>query len=191
METNKYTRTIIKASERMVLTNKGNTLLATEICLGAYDSVDNYYEITEEEAQKIREENGKADYSWQPTTFELAKERKLQEIDNYYNSSNVNNFKLNGMDMWLDPTLRGNVQRQIWAANVKGDETLTISISGIELTLPIPTAEMLLAELEQYAATCYNVRDKKYAEVKALEDIEQVTAYDATSGYPVNPKFET
>lgn len=116
--------------------------------------------------------------------LDAAKENKINEIDNYYNSSNVNNFKLNGMDMWLDPTLRGNVQRQIWAANVKGDETLTISISGIELTLPIATAELLLAELEQYAATCYNVRDKKYAEVKNLEDIEQVTAYDATSGYP-------
>lgn len=117
-------------------------------------------------------------------TLEDVKNEKISEIDNYYNSSSVNNFKLNGMDMWLDPTLRGNVQRQIWAANIKGDETLTISISGVELTLPISTAELLLAELEQYAATCYNVRDKKYAEVNALEDIEQVKAYDATSGYP-------
>lgn len=119
-----------------------------------------------------------------------AKANKVHEIDEYYNSSKVNNFKLNGMDMWLDPTLRGNIQRQIWAAGITQEEKLVISISGIGLELPVPTAETMLARLEQYAALCYNVRDKKIAELNLIQSVDLVNKFNATDGYPEILQFE-
>ena len=119
-----------------------------------------------------------------------AKANKVHEIDEYYNSSKVNNFKLNGMDMWLDPTLRGNIQRQIWAANITKEETLVISISGAPIELPVQTAETMLANLEQDAAACYNVRDKKIADLYLLESVDTVNQFNATDGYPEILQFE-
>lgn len=52
---------VLKALEGMVYTN--GEVYGNEIELAVSDSPDNWYEITEEEAEKIKEERRKADES--------------------------------------------------------------------------------------------------------------------------------
>lgn len=191
MEQKEYTRTILKASTGMVLTDENNTILAREICLGGYDSASNYYEITEEEAQRIREENGEVDYSWKPITFELAKERKLQEITSYDTSSNVNGFILDGEEVWLDKDTRVGLMNSITIEKSVGRETTTLWFGGKNYTIPCDTAIQMLIALEIYALGCYNATAQHKANVESLITIKDIDAYDYKSGYPEKLNLKT
>lgn len=131
-----------------------------------------------------------ADFIYNPNTVDYARERKTLEINAYYNSSKVNGMRLGEMELWLDPTLRGNIQRQLWAAEIKKEASITISITGIELVLPLEQASIMLADLEQYAASCYNNRDKKISEINKLTAVSEINNYNVTDGYPSKLNFE-
>ena len=131
-----------------------------------------------------------ADFIYNPKTADYAREKKNLEVNAYYNSGEVNGMQIGGIELWLDPTLRGNIQRQLWAAEIKKEESITTSIAGMELNLPLAQASLMLAELEQYAAACYNNRDKKLADIKKLTSVVEINAFDATGGYPEKLKFE-
>lgn len=133
---------------------------------------------------------GFAEGIYKPSTLQYAVEKKILEIDAYYNSDKVNGFELSGMTMWLDPTLRGNIQRQIDSARILNKDSISISIAGEAYKFSLDSASYMLATLEMYASECYNIRDGKIASVKKITSVPDVDSYSATDGYPVNPKFE-
>lgn len=66
MKTNEYKTTIITAADGKYITNADDNvdikdkLIATSIALGKFDSVDNYKEITKEEADELKKQQEEA-----------------------------------------------------------------------------------------------------------------------------------
>lgn len=55
--------------------------------------------------------------------------------------------------------------------------------------LQVATAKIYLAQIQIYADQCYGVTEQHKAAINALENVEEVEAYDFTTGYPERLKF--
>lgn len=122
-------------------------------------------------------------------TLEDAKSEKNMYIDKYDQSDAVNSFDVMQNNevvatSWLTPSERANYRSSIDAAELVGLETLSLYIGELPIILPTATAKMMLAQIQLYADQCFIVTKQHKAAVEAMESIEDVDAYDVTSGYP-------
>ncbi len=190
--------TVITSDEGYFLTNN-NGIYGESIYLGTSDSPENYTELPMSEYPVI-EEPEEPEIPEEPVTpaepedpeevLNRAKERKIQEIEEYDFSSEVNGFFYGGNLMWLDRVTRAVLANTISSAELLGQETIDIWYKdSMCLTLDCESAKYLLATLELYATNCYNVTANHKMEVRNLNDIEDVMAYDITAGYPPRPEF--
>jgi len=202
---------VITAETGYFLTNN-NGVYGESIYLGANDSPENYeelpmseYPVIEEPEEPVEPENPNTEpeqpvepenpeiHSEQETPESLlakAKEKKIQDIEEYDFSTNVNGFFYNGQLMWLDRVTRAVLSNTINSAELLGQETIDIWYKDIIcLTLDCETAKYLLATLELYATNCYNVTANHKLAVRNMENIEDVQSYDITAGYPPRPNF--
>ena len=126
-----------------------------------------------------------------PTPEELlarAKANKIAELE-AYDDSEVNSFSVNGKDMWLDHDLRQQLRISLDALSQAGRETVTKWFDGIEYTYPIDVWYYMLGLVEVYASDALNVTEAHKAAINALESIEEVEAYEFTTGYPLKLAF--
>ncbi len=114
----------------------------------------------------------------------FAKEMLTREIAAHDTSSSVNGFKLNGLTVWLDKDTRMGLMNSTTIAKNMGQETTTVWFGGISMTIPCDTAIQMLSALEMYALACFNVTAGHKAAVAALTSVDEVVAYDFTTGYP-------
>ena len=114
----------------------------------------------------------------------FAKEMLTREITAHDTSSSVNGFKLNGLTVWLDKDTRMGLMNSTTIAKNMGQETTTVWFGGISLTIPCDTAIQMLSALEMYALECFNVTAGHKAAVAAMTSIDEVIAYEFTTGYP-------
>ncbi len=114
----------------------------------------------------------------------FAKEMLTREITAHDTSSAVNGFKLNGLTVWLDKDTRMGLMNSTTIAKNMGQETTTVWFGGISLTIPCDTAIQMLSALEMYALECFNVTAGHKAAVAAMTSIDEVIAYEFTTGYP-------
>lgn len=114
----------------------------------------------------------------------LAKAEKIEEIEDYDNSTEVNEFFLAGQPMWLDAHTRQTLRISIDSYQSSGAETVTKWFNGYRYTFPTNAWISMLNALEIYAAEALNVTESHKSAVMAMESIEDVNAYDITSGYP-------
>lgn len=122
-----------------------------------------------------------------PTAEELlreAKQNKLEEIDEYDQSNEVNLFYLAGQPMWLDAQTRQTLRISIESYIETGAETVTKWFGGNQFTFPTTAWMSMLNALEVYAAEALNVTESHKAAVNAMDNIEDIEAYDITVGYP-------
>ena len=140
-----------------------------------------------------------AEYGWekyeahQPTEEELVertKRMKLREIEHHDTSSEVNNFYMRGEPMWLDFEKRSRLLLRFQAETAKGNENTTLWGNGKEYNLPLSVAIQMLYELETYASMCYDNTQRHITNVNSLTTIEEIQAYDHTTGYPDKLRFE-
>ena len=87
----------------------------------------------------------------------FAQEMVTRAITAHDTSSSVNGFILNGTTVWFD---------------------------GTSLTIPCDTAIEMLSALEMYALQCFNTTAQHKANIAAMTTVDDVTAYDYTTGYP-------
>ena len=123
----------------------------------------------------------------EPTEEELleqAKAVKVAEIDMYDQSDAVNQFSLGGVPMWLDAQTRQTLRISIESYQAMGMESVTKWFNGQQFTFPTTAWLTMLNALEVYAAEALNTTEGHKAAVLALDDIENVEAYDYTTGYP-------
>lgn len=120
---------------------------------------------------------------------------KLQQITDYDTSPAVNSFKLNGAEVWLDKATRVGLMNSTTIEKAAGNGTTTLwfAIGGVEtkITLPCDTVIQMLSALEMYALACYNRTAQHKAAVAKLTTVEEVEAYDFTTGYPEKLSFNT
>ena len=113
-----------------------------------------------------------------------AKQRKLDEIDAYNTSDNVDAFLLNGEKHWLTLDERKAAELSTKAHQTLGHDTTEQCLGGKFYTIPCGTLLLMLAQLEVYALDCFNNALRQQAEVNTLTSLEEVENYDITQGYP-------
>ena len=101
-------------------------------------------------------------------------------LHEYDKSKEVNNFKLQGNDMWLDKSTRDGLFLRLMAEKNKG---LTITkVSGYNML--IEDAFMMLYKLEIYASECWDNTYSHEKAIIALPNAVEKAGYDFTLGYP-------
>lgn len=120
----------------------------------------------------------------QTDQLELARGNKLMAIEDYDQSNNVNEFYLGGVPMWLDAHTRQQLRISIEAYQATGAETVTKWFGGQQFTFPTSAWLQMLNALEVYAAEALNVTEAHKAAVMAMDNVEDIEAYDITAGYP-------
>ena len=135
----------------------------------------------------------------EPTEEELladAKSRKLAELNDYDNSSEVNDcvivYQGNELHYWANKAERNDLKNAVrdYVAMGRTEYRLDLRDKGISITLPCELLLQMMAALEVYAIECYNkTTDHNYA-IKALATLEEVKSYDYKVGYPEKLRFE-
>ena len=123
-----------------------------------------------------------------PTPEELlerARNEKLNALYMYDSSPEVNSFNLFGEDMWIAPDERSN-----YMLTLQGAQRLGISeITFLGHVVPVNTALTMLDAINIYAMQCVGVTEAHKADINALTTIEDIEAYDYTTGYPAKLVF--
>jgi hypothetical protein len=109
---------------------------------------------------------------------------KITAIDVYDTSDAVNGFFFNGTGTRIPVEQRSYLKGAIEASKVRGVSTIEVPLLGEFFTLPVATVESLLSEVEVYAYNASIRTAKHKAAVNDLSVIEEVDAYDFTTGYP-------
>lgn len=117
-------------------------------------------------------------------SLEEAWRQKLQEIDAYDVSPEVNGFILGGARMWLDKATRVGLANSIAIEEAAGREATSLWFNDTRYDLPIAAARQMLAAVELYALDCYNVTASHRHAVSQLTTIDEIDAYDYRTGYP-------
>lgn len=177
--------TVITANEGYFLTNN-NGIYGVEIILGKYDSPENYQELPLSQWP----DNDVEDFG-NPMLEDLiiAKNDKLAAIEAYDVSENVNLFYYNDSPMWLDKATRVGLVNSCNSLEAVGESTINIWYKGSSFTLPITVCKQLLSAIEVYAINCYNVTEQHKAAITNSDDINFVSTYDITIGYPTKLHF--
>lgn len=132
-------------------------------------------------------ENGYTPVDVEPSQEELltaAKVEKIAEIEEYAESSNVNEFSFMGIKMWLDVKTRIGYSMSIRSADTLGQKTIQMPVNGNVYPIELEKARKLLATVHLYADATFKVTQQHIANIKALQSIDEVKAYDNTKGYP-------
>jgi hypothetical protein len=123
----------------------------------------------------------------EPTEEELlirAKAYVKNEIRRYDSSSEVNEFFINGLSVWLDKATRAGLKLRFEAEIAMGNENTSLLYNNMQFPLPLSQAMQMLYAIEIYASACYDNTQAHYANVEALTSIEECEAYDYKVGYP-------
>lgn len=119
------------------------------------------------------------------TTLEEVIAEKINQINEYDSSSNVNEFFINGtLKAWFTPEQRSNYKSSIEAAKLVNINSVSLFIEDTLITLSISQAELMLAQIQLYADSCFIVTKNHKLQVESLKTIEEVNNYNYTTGYP-------
>lgn len=116
--------------------------------------------------------------------LEAAKQKALADIAAYDNSTDVNQFCVNGVGVWFEPSERATIQRGVESCQKLGRANYELVYGGERLSIPCGDALNILAQIEVYALDCLSVTNKHKQEVGALTTVEEIEAYNYKSGYP-------
>ena len=159
--------------------------------LGTYDSEDfaefkRYNEFCEAIDTSTITGNGEASDPTEAELLAAAKAKKIDEINEFDVSANVNSFTVNGNPMWLNFDQRSRLENSI---NNCKEETMTKYFGGVPFTYPLVAWRQMLDLVSSYANDCQTITEAHKAAVNALTTIAEVEAFDITLGYPSKPAF--
>ena len=172
----------IKTRQEIVIVKNGmRTINPTEEQILADGWVE--YVVPIVESREISEE--------QKTKAALVRARhKLRNnIVTYDSSSNVNSFYMQGQQMWLDKATRAGLMLRFQAEQSVGKTETSLWYDGEMYTLSLESAFMMLMALEVYASACYDNTQRHLANIRGLQSVEDVEAYDYKEGYPEKLNF--
>lgn len=104
----------------------------------------------------------------------------LKKIELYSSSTNVNAFKYQNNEYWLDKDNRNS----LWNLSNSSLGDLEIVIGDEILTIKSLKLKAFLLKLEVYAYKCFVNTFKHLKKAKTLTNIEDIINYDYTTGYP-------
>lgn len=128
--------------------------------------------------------------------LDYVKREKVSDLMRYDSSDAVNDciivYQGQELHYWANKTerdsLKGAVRDYLSVGRV--NYRLDLREIGISLWIPCELLLGMLAQLEVYAADCYNkTTDHEFA-IKSLTTKDEIEAYDFKVGYPSIPRFE-
>ena len=137
----------------------------------------------------VTDNEGNTKYEYDVEEFDVATKEDIDKeveahmlflLHEYDKSKKVDNFKLQGHDMWLDKSLRDGLFLRFISEQKQG--LTTTKVSGY--SIPIDNAFNMLYELEVYASACWDNTDLHEKAIKALPNAVDKVNYDFTVGYP-------
>ena len=197
---------VLIAEEGKKIMRNGN-VYGYEVWLSTLDNAEGYTEIDIQEAERIekerkqearkkREERHSAmssergeEQRKEELPLEAEKARKIAEIEDYSNSSSVNDLTFKDLHTWVTPAVRANYLVSLDAAELLGEKDITFVVEGVQVTLAIEKVRIILAQIQRYADACYIVTEGHKRAVRALENVDEVRGYDFTKGYPNKLNF--
>ena len=117
------------------------------------------------------------------------KDYRIQQVSIYDSSSNVNEFSLGDIKMWLTVGERQQLATQISANESVGRDSMSKWFGGMEFTFTISEWKQMLVALEVYAGDALNVTNSHKSEIESIDNADEVIAYDITKNYPEKLKF--
>lgn len=145
--------------------------------------------------EKMLAEDGWVEYVYvapgltEEEVFAKVKKSVIQCIEAYDTSEEVNNFYIGDNSLWLDLAKRVGLELRFKAEVAQGRDTTTLWHDGMQFPLRLDSALQMLYALEIYASACYDNTQRHLAAVESLTTIEEVRAYDYTTGYPEKLRF--
>lgn len=122
-------------------------------------------------------------------TIEDYRRDKIYDINQYDSSSEVNEFTVNDIPMWLDKATRVGLKLRFETEIEDGETETTLWYNGVAFPLEINMAVKMLHAIEKYASRCYDNTQRHIGCVKQLENIEDIQNYDYRNGYPEKLHF--
>ena len=125
-----------------------------------------------------------------------AKSRKIDEINNYDSSKEVNicyiKTPLDTIPYWANKTERSSLKSAVQDCIAMGRETYRLDLREVGVSVDINCEKLLsmLSALEVYAIDCYNKTTDHIYAVNTLTTVEEIKAYDYRVGYPEKLTFE-
>ena len=124
-----------------------------------------------------------------------AKSRKIDEINNYDSSKDVNicysKTPLDTIAYWANKAERSSLKSAVQDYMALGRETYRLDLREVGVSVDINCEKLLqmLSALEVYAIDCYNKTTDHIYAVNALTTVEEIEAYDYKVGYPEKLTF--
>lgn len=165
--------TVIKPANRIVIRNgEAQTINPTEEMILA----DGWEEYVEPEP---------SDYD----KLVVAKRDKKFEVERYDDSDDINEFYVSDQPIRLDKVTRVGLLLRFQAEQEQGATDTTLWYEGRQFPLKVDKAIQMLYAIERYASACYDNTQRHLATIQSLKTIEEVEAYDYTTGYPERLRF--
>lgn len=119
-----------------------------------------------------------------------AKDQKIAQIYQYDSSDAINDVIINNtIHGWVDAEQRANYRSSLDSAKRMGLTQISFFVDNNLFTVSVEQAEDMLAAIQIYADQCFIVTKQHEINVQSLSTIEQVEAYDYTTGYPQKLNF--
>lgn len=185
--------TVLEADAGKKIVKDNEFVCGTVVWLAVGDTTDAYKEVSVEEAdamekaqheKEVEKPDEETPSAEMPTDIDMAKAAKIAQIAAYSDSDAVNSLTFNGIKTWLTPNVRANYLVSLDAAELLGETDITFVVEGVQASLPIKQVRLLLAKIQRYADACFLVTERHKIAVRALQTVEEVEAYDYTTGYP-------
>lgn len=123
-------------------------------------------------------------------TLEMMINDKINDIITYDKSSNVNEFYVYNVSMWLSREERIVIKDRFEREVAQGITKTKLRYNGLSLELDPVIGIQMINALSSYADACFDVTEDHKANVKELKTKEEVESYDYTIGYPDKLTFE-
>lgn len=164
-------KTVIKTRQQIVISKNGmSTYNPTEEMLLA-DGWEEYIVPVYEE------------------TIEDLKRDKKFEIEHYDQSSEVNEFYIHKLPVWLDKETRVGLRLRFESETAVGKTETILWYNNMQFPLQLEDAINMLHAIELYASACYDNTQAHLANVEKLTTEEEITEYDFRTGYPEKLNF--
>lgn len=183
----------LKASEGYWLTQKDEDIedrtFITAIAVPEENELEVWTEVSDEWKENWEKEHSEKETEDTDSDIEELRNKKIEEINEYDKSDNVNSFTYNGISGWIDNPTRTSYSASIQNAELLGETTIDLLFNDTVLTLDINTAKVMLAKISRYADKCWMVTQKHLNEVKSFKTSKEISDFDITSDYPEKLEF--
>lgn len=115
-------------------------------------------------------------------SLESTRRKVLFDAENYFRSTAVLGFYLNGKLTWISSDDRVKLREMLESLKRQGCVNREICFEGYRI--PVETALDYLDALSVYTFDCYTVYQNHQETLKDIETIKGLESYDFTTGYP-------